>query len=186
MTHATTAHVTTTRRTSAHQSPDRPVDASHTPAAGLTRRALVLGAAAVPLAASVPALAGAGFSIAGVEVRATSIVRARVSPRMIDRVHWRLSRFAGARGGRPVRVVVSLHTIDPYSAQAGYRRGVAVRYTVLDAATGRALLRSRFLERTRPDERFEQFRFRRQTQTRWQTERQLADRVARQIAREVG
>ena len=160
-------------------------DASRIPSA-LTRRTLLLAAATVPLAGAAPARAGAGFRISGVEVRATPIVRARVSPKMIDRVHWRLSRFPGARDGRAVRVVVSLHTIDPYSSQAGYRRGVAVRYTVVDAATGRALLRSRFLERTRPDERFEHFRFRRQTQTRWQTERQLADRVARQIAREVG
>ena len=148
----------------------------------LTRRAVLGGLLATPaLVLPLPALARGGHSIVGVDVVARSIVWQRIRYDMPGRIRWRMGRLARG-GGRPVRVLVTLHTIDPFETRSP-RRGVAVRYRVTDANTGRTLWRSRFLQRAGDKEHLV---IPLHPKTRDRQERELADRVARQIAREVG
>ena len=152
----------------------------------MNRRDLIIGASAVPLAmmAAPYAHAGRGYSIAGVEVNASTIVRERIRYDMPKRVRWRLARLSRG-GGRPVRVAVSLHTIDAFRNRFDAPRGVSVRYSVVDMPSGKPLYTSRFLTRVQPPERRDRLVVPLNPRTRGRQERELADRIARQIAREV-
>ena len=146
------------------------------------RRFLVATVAtcALPTGAS-----AATYRVTDVVVRPSRIVLARIATDMPGRIAS-IIRSRGSRGsGRPVRVLVELRTIDPFRlGERGVQRGIAVRYRVIDAATGRTLRASRFIERTRRRERdrFDPFDLR--PLTRGTQEGELARRVAAQILRE--
>ena len=151
----------------------------------MNRRSFLLATAVAPFAANVTsAEAGAGLGIGRVRVEATPVVLSRIRYDMAERVRWRLSRFAGAKGGRPADITVTLHTIDAYAGGIYAARGVSVRYAALDPSSGRVLFSSRFLKRIQPDDRDLPFLLQRRL-TRRQQEFGLADRVARQIARDL-
>lgn len=136
-------------------------------------------------AASSPAFARGRYRVVDVDVRVSPIVASRIRTDIPGRIASILRRGA-ARGGPPVRVVVELRTIDPYRpTQDNVRRGMAVRYRVVDANTGRTLKASRFLERTSRRDDFEgTVAFFARPITRGTQERELARGTANQILRE--
>ena len=136
-------------------------------------------------AASSSASARGRYRVVDVDVRVSPIVASRIRTDVPGRIASILRR-GGSGGGPPVRVVVELRTIDPYRpTQDNVRRGMAVRYRVLDANTGRTLKASRFLERTSRRDDFEgTIEFFTRPITRGTQERELARGTAYQILRE--
>ena len=152
--------------------------------ADLSRRSLL---ACTLAAIASPALARSSYRIADVEVRVSPIVAGRAGADLPRRIAASL-RGRGEPGGRPVRVMVELRTIDPYRPTQTFSegRGMAVRYRVVDIGTGRTILQSRFIERTEPRENdFGTVRFATRVITRGTTERDLARGAARQIVRDL-
>lgn len=146
----------------------------------INRRAL-LGSM---LLLTVPATARGRYRVVDVDIRASPIVASRIRTDLPGRIAARL--LAGRHGGDvAVRVVVDLRTIDPYRAgQRNVRRGIAVRYAVVDARTGRTLKSDRFIERTTIRDDVEgSIAVLRVPRTRGEQERELADEVARHILR---
>lgn len=147
----------------------------------LTRRAFMAAALAIPASA---ALARGRYRAIDVEVRVSPIVASRIVTDVPARVRSRITR-GSARGGRAVRVSVELRTIDPYrSNQASSGRGIAARYTVRDAATGRVLASDRFIGRTRTiDDEAGSVAVFHVPRSRGAGERDLADEVASHVLR---
>ena len=119
----------------------------------LDRRAMLLALAFAPLAlaplASLPAMARERIEIVDVDVRASPIVASRIATDLPNLIASMIARSSD-RGGRAVRIIVELRTIDPYRAATSDRsRGLAVRFRTVDAATGRTIRADRFIERTR-------------------------------------
>lgn len=145
----------------------------------ISRRAfLAIGLAAMP------GVALARGRVASVDVSVSGLVASRTRIDMAGRIR---ARIAGAGGGRgaPVRVIVELDTIDPYRAgRVNERRGVAARYRVVDAATGRTLKTDRFIERTTVRDDVEgTVATLLVPRTQAEGERELADEVARHVLR---
>ena len=125
------------------------------------------------------------YRVVDVDIRVSDIVESRIRTDLPGRIARIIRDRAGRSAGPPVRVVVELRTIDPYRPfQDTVRRGMAVRYRVIDAGTGRTLRADRFLERTsrRGDEGPLRFNLRPITQG--TQERELARGTAFQILRE--
>ena len=150
----------------------------------LSRRAVLTGALSIM---ATPALARAAYRIADVDVRVSRIVASRIRTDIPGMIVNGLRR-GGQRGGRPIRVVVELRTIDPYRPTQTFSegRGIAVRYRVVDAANGRTIAASRFIERTTPrEDDIGTIRFATRPITRGTQERELARGVASQILRDL-
>lgn len=150
----------------------------------MNRRSLL--AALFVTFAPLPAAARGRYRVSDVDVRVSPIVASRIRTDLPGRIARGLRSLRGGAAGPSVRVMVELRTIDPFRpGQPNDRRGLAVRYRVVDAATGRTLASSRFIERSTPredDRGTAVFGIRPITQG--TTERELADATARQIARE--
>ena len=150
----------------------------------LDRRRVLIGLAAL---AATPAFAKGRYSVQSVDVRVSPIVASRTRTDIAGRIASVLRGRSG-RGGRPVRVVVELRTIDRYEPTQTYtqRRGIAVRYQVIDASTGRTVASSRFIERTRPrEDDIGTVLFATRPITAGTQERELARGVAGQILRDL-
>ena len=155
------------------------------------RRSFLIGTAttaalAASLGVSGPALAIGRYRVVDVNVRVSPIVAGRIRTDMPGRIASIIRRRGARSNGPDVRVVVDLRTIDPYRPTLdNVRRGMAVRYSVLDARTGRTLASSRFLERTSRRDDFEgTVLFNTRPITRGTQERELARGTANQILRE--
>ena len=124
------------------------------------------------------------YSAADVEVRLSNIVASRIRTDMPGRIASQIRRRGGG-GGRPVRVIVELRTIDPPSpTQPNLPRAVAAAYRVVDLATGRTVGSDRFTERTtRREDVAGTAGFLHYPRSAAQEERELADEVARHVLR---
>ena len=148
----------------------------------MNRRHLLLTLAGATLAAR-PAVARERYRVVDVDVRTSPIVASRIRTDLPGRI---AARIAGRRrDGMPVRVVVELDTIDPYRPNLRTaRRGLAARYRVIDAATGRTLKADRFTERTTIRDDVEgSVGVLAVPYSRGAQERELADEVARHVLR---
>ena len=164
------------RTTAIDPRPERSRGATH-----LDRRALLAAFAALPLATA-PALAGERYRVVGVDVRPSAIVASRIITDLPGRIAARIGRSRDR--GTPVRVIVELRTIDPYRGRVNERRGIAARYRVIDAATGRTLKADRFIERTTVRDDVEgTFGVLHVPRSQGAGERELADEVAGHVLR---
>ena len=151
----------------------------------MNRRRLLAGALlALPCAGA--ASARGRFRVVDVRVSVSPIVASRIRTDLPGRIAAIIRDRGSRSGGPPVRVLVELRTIDPYRPfQDNVRRGMAVRYRVVDAGSGRTLKASRFLERTsRRDDDAGTATFGIRPITQGTQERELARGTAFQILRE--
>ena len=135
--------------------------------------------------AAIPAQARERYRIENVTVRLSDIVASRVRSDIGGRIAHALR---GRGNGRPVDVAIELRTIDPYRPTQTFSigRSIAVRYSVVDRATGQVIARSRFIETTEPRENdIGTVRFNTRVITRGTQERELAREVASRIARDL-
>ena len=158
-------------------------DLSRTPCP--SRRWLLLAPFVLPIAA---ASARGRYRVVDVDVRPSAIVASRIVTDLPGRIAARIARSGGGSsggGGTPVRVAIELRTIDPYrGGRVNERRGIAVRYRIIDAASGRTLASDRFTERTTVrDDVAGSIATLHVPRTQGAGERELADEVARHVLR---
>ena len=145
------------------------------------KRRQILVAFGLLALATPPSAAADRYRVVGVDVVPSALVSSRVRFDMASRIRARLA--SAGDGGRPVRVIVTLRTIDPYRADMRDRR-IAATYSIVDARSSQTLDADRFTERatTRDDVEGTVAAFA-LPRSRAAQERELADKVAAHILR---